>query len=68
MDKDLMTLQEICDATGAREPSVKRALEDNNLRSSRLDFSDRRRLVYPKGSLEQVKEWLMEHASEKQSL
>lgn len=60
-DQALMTFQEICDAIGARRPSVEKALDALDIKAARLDLSDRRRLVYPAGTAERVRQWLLEH-------
>lgn len=61
-EQSLMTLPEICQAIGARRPSVEKALEALNIKPARLDLSDRRRLVYPAGTAEIVKQWLLDNA------
>lgn len=58
-DQALMTLPEICEAIGARRPSVEKALDALGIKPARLDLSDRRRLVYPAGTAEKVRQWLL---------
>ena len=58
----MMTLQEICEEIGAKETSVRKALDWLNIRPSRADLTDRRRLVYPPGTSGKVKDWLLQNA------
>lgn len=55
-----LTKLEICELIGAKEPSVENALEALGVTPKR-DLADRRRLVYPVGTAQRVKEWLETH-------
>jgi hypothetical protein len=55
-----MTVEEICSEIGAKEPSVKKALTALGI-IGKKDISDRRRIIYPTGTAERVKQWLEEN-------
>jgi hypothetical protein len=45
--------------TGATEYSISRAIEALNLSDTgKRDITDRRRIIYPPGTLEKVRKWL----------
>jgi hypothetical protein len=56
-----VTAEEICAAIGAKEPSVKKALQALGYIGQR-DLSDRRRVVYPAEAVEKVRQWLLDNA------
>lgn len=55
-----MTVDELAAAIGAKQPSIKRALDELGI-IGRRDISDRRRIVYPIGTLAKVQAWLEAH-------
>jgi predicted transcriptional regulator len=57
-----MTVGEIATAVGATEYSVNRAVAALGLlEKSKKDIADRRRTIYPPGTLDQVRNWLETH-------
>ena len=61
-DDGWMTAVEIANKVGATEYSVNRAILALGLYDTRKsDLSDRRRTIYPPGTLQKVKDWLDKH-------
>jgi hypothetical protein len=61
-DEGWMTAAEIADAIGASEYRAKLALTALGLwNQGKKDLRDARRIIYPPGSLEKVREWLGTH-------
>ena len=57
-----MTAAEIAKAIGTSEYSVNRAIALLGLaKESKKDLADRRRIIYPSGTLEKVRQWLEEN-------
>lgn len=56
-----MTAGEIADALGASETAVKTAIRDMGIEGKR-PWNDRRKVVYPDGTLERVRQWLIAHS------
>lgn len=52
-----LTFEELCEATGSKEASVRKALRELGILPQR-DLSDRRRTVYPADTVERVQQWL----------
>lgn len=59
---DWTTVAEMAAALGATEYSVNRAVAALGLLDkSEKDITDRRRTIYPPGTLEKVRQWLKTH-------
>jgi hypothetical protein len=58
---DELTAPEIADRLRANLTSVRQALDEMQI-EGRRPWTDRRKVVYPQGTLERVRQWLEAHS------